>query len=167
MMGVCGGLVPDLAVGDRVLYHSCASAGEETLPCTCDRDLTNQIHQHLKGQMRVVQAVTCDRVVATPADKQHLAQHSKADVVDMEGFPALSLLQELGVAVAMIRAVSDDSHHAIPDLSSVFDANGSLRPLALTQALMRQPIAGLRFIRGSLRGVQELQAMTRDLFSPK
>lgn len=167
MMGVCGGLAPDLAVGDRVLYRCCISAAEEALPCTCDRGLTEQIHQHLMGQIRVVQAVTCDRVVATPADKQHLAQRFKADVVDMEGFSALSLLQELGVAVAMIRVVSDDSQHAIPDLSSAFDANGSLRPLALTQALVRQPIAGLRLIRGSLRGIQELQAMTRELFSPK
>lgn len=166
-MGLGGGLVPDLAVGDWVLYQTCVGAGKDALPLTCDRSLTEQIHQHLIGQIKVVQAVTCDRVVATPADKHHLAQQFNADVVDMEGFAALSLLQEWGVAVAMLRVISDDNQHAIPDLSSVFDANGSLLPLNLTLALIRQPIAGFRLIQGSLKGIQELQAVTRHLFLPE
>jgi hypothetical protein len=119
------------------------------------------------GEIKVVQAVTSDRVIATPADKQQLAQQFKADVVDMEGFPALSLLQSWGVAVVMVRVASDDSQHTIPDLSSVFDEQGSLRPLALACALIREPIAGFRLIQGSLKGIQELQAVTRDLFLPK
>jgi uridine phosphorylase len=167
VMGVCGGLVPDLAVSDRVVYQNCVSTTEDGSRLECDRALTEQIQQHLMGEIKVVQAVTSDRVVATPEDKQQLAQQFKADVVDMEGFPALSLLQSWGVAAAMVRVVSDDSHHAIPDLSSVFDANGSLRPLVLTRALIREPIAGFRLIQGSLRGIQELQAVTRDLFIHK
>lgn len=164
MMGVCGGLIPDLAVGDHVLYQTCASTTEDASRLECDRDLTDQIRQHLIDQIRVVRAVTSDRVIATPGDKQQLAQQFKADVVDMEGFPALSLLQSWGVAVAMVRVVSDDSQQAIPDLSFVFDETGSLRPLVLGRALIRQPIAGLRLIKGSLKGIQELQALSKDLF---
>lgn len=164
VMGVCGGVAPDLAVGDRVVYQNCATTTEDGSRLECDRALTEQIHQHLMGEVRVVQAVTSDRVIATPADKQQLAQQFKADVVDMEGFPALSLLQSWGVAVAMVRVVSDDSQHPIPDLSSVFDEQGSLRPLVLARALIRQPIAGFRLIQGSLRGFQQLQAVTRRLF---
>lgn len=167
VMGVCGGLVPDLAVGDRVLYQNCASTTADGSRLECDRALTEQLHQHLMGDIKVVQAVTSDRVIATPTDKQQLAQQFQADVVDMEGFPALSLLQSWGVAVAMVRVVSDDSQHTIPDLSSVFDEQGSLRPLVLIRALIRQPIAGFRLIQGSLRGFQELQTVTRRLFIPK
>ncbi len=167
VMGVCGGLVPGLTVRDRVLYQNCASTTGDRAPLECDRELTEQIYQLLMGEIKVVQAVTSDQVVATPADKQQLAHQFKADVVDMEGFPALSLLQSWGVSVAMIRVVSDDSQHAIPDLSSVFNENGSLRPLVLTRALLGQPIAGFRLIQGSLKGFQELQAITRSLFAPR
>jgi nucleoside phosphorylase len=164
MMGVCGGLVPELKVGDRVLYESCVSTAAGALPLICDRELTEYIRQSFSREIKGVQAVTSDRVVATPTEKQELNQQFKAEVVDMEGYAALALLQDWGMAVSMMRVVSDDSQHSIPDLSSAFDENGSLRPFALTRALIRQPAAGLQLIQGSLRGVNELQTLSRELF---
>ncbi|NJP12635.1 MAG: phosphorylase [Leptolyngbyaceae cyanobacterium RU_5_1] len=169
VMGVCGGLVPDLAVRDVVLYQECISSNPRTnamngVALPCDRLLTKQLQDKLTGRAFLVTAVTSDRVVSTVAEKQELAQRSRAEVVDMEGFASLDVLTKTGASIAMLRVISDDCHHDIPDLSAAFNADGSLNSLALTTAMFRQPIAATRLIRGSLQGLKLMQQLTFTLF---
>lgn len=88
MMGLCGGLVPKLKLGDVVLYDE----GLASTSYLCDRDLTAQLQALL--HMPIVRGVTSDRVISTTRDKQQLANHSSADVVDMESAAALEILNE-------------------------------------------------------------------------
>ena len=159
MMGLCGGLAANLVIGDAVLYGKSATSTVQT----GDRNLTIQLQSLLNVPM--VRGVTSDRVVSTVHDKQQLAIQFNADVVDMESAAALEILNAIGVSAAILRVVSDDCHHNIPNLSNAFDAEGSLQPVALAIALLRQPIAASHLIRGSLHGLKRLQDLTCRLFS--
>lgn len=159
MMGLCGGLAANLVIGDAVLYGKSATSTVQT----GDRDLTAQIQSLL--DLPVVRGVTSDRVISTVHDKQQLAIQFNADVVDMESAAALEILNAIGVSTAILRVVSDDCHHNIPNLSNAFDAEGSLQPVALAIAMLRQPIAASHLIRGSLHGLKRLQDLTGRLFS--
>jgi hypothetical protein len=111
-----------------------------------------------------VVALTSDRVIHWAREKQQLAKAYGAEVVDMEGFAALQVLTEAGIPVAMVRVVSDDCGHDLPDLSAAFDAEGYLQPLPLALQFLRDPIAAARLVRGSLQGLRVLERVTAQLF---
>ena len=159
MMGLCGGLTSKLSIGDAVLYgDSLASISH-----SCDRDLTAQLQSLL--DVPIVRGVTSDRVVSTIHDKQQLAAQFNADVVDMESAAALEILNAIGVSTAILRVVSDDGHHNIPNLGNAFNAEGALQPGKLAIAMLRQPISATHLIRGSLHGLKSLQELTKQLFA--
>ncbi|MBC6435533.1 phosphorylase [Nostoc sp. HG1] len=160
VMGLCGSLTAKLRVGDRVLYQSCQNASGKILEC--DPTLTAQIQQHLT-ETTLVRAFTSDRVISSAHEKQQLGQIHQADVVDMEGSAIMTILAQAGVAVAMARVVSDDIDHDLPDLSAAISPDGKLRSLPLALGMIRQPIAALRLIRGSLKGLQALEAISARL----
>jgi nucleoside phosphorylase len=161
MMGLCGSLRDRFQVGDIVLYDECIY---ETKVQQCSRSLTEELHKHLQDKASLVKGLTSDRVVCSAKEKLHLGETSKADVVDMEGFAALEFFQQAGVEVAMLRVVSDDSQHDIPDLTSAINSDGSLQPLPLAMSMIRQPIAATRLIRGSLGALKVLEEVTAFLF---
>jgi hypothetical protein len=165
LMGLCGGLSPNYPVGKVVLYQSCVYQGNLH---ECDRTFTTQLHSALSTQhsaLNLVKGVTSDRIICSAAEKRQLAETLGVDVVDMEGFAALEFFHRLGVSVAILRVVSDDCHHDIPDISSAINSDGSLKALPLALTLLRQPIAAIRLIRGSLQGLKVLEEVTARLFS--
>jgi nucleoside phosphorylase len=166
-MGLCGSLSPRYTIGDIVLYQDCVYESKEPTPLaqSCDRQLTTLLHQKLKERVPLVNSLTSDRLVYSASEKRRLGQIYNTEVVDMEGFAALEVLTQAGVAVAMVRVISDDSHHNIPNLTSAISPNGSLQPLSLAIGMLRQPIAATRLIRGALHGLQVLQKVTTVLFA--
>ena len=167
LMGLCGSLSPRYTIGDIVLYQDCVYESKEPTPLaqSCDRQLTTLLHQKLKERVSLVNSLTSDRLVYSASEKRRLGQIYNTEVVDMEGFAALEVLTQAGVAVAMVRVISDDSHHNIPNLTSAISPNGSLQPLSLAIGMLRQPIAATRLIRGALHGLQVLQKVTTVLFA--
>lgn len=166
LMGLCGSLTPRYNIGDIVLYDSCIYSSNDSTGViqNCDLELTALIHHVLKERVNRVKAVTSDRIIASAHEKLHLGQLYEADVVDMEGFAALEILSQAGVAVAMLRVISDNCHHDIPNLTSAISADGSLQAVPLALAMLRQPIAATRLILGAMRGLQVLQDITTFLF---
>jgi len=159
LIGLCGSLTPRYGIGDRVLYRECVTADQP--PLACDAALTQALEGFLTPNLPLVTGLMSDRVIASAAEKQFLA--STADVVDMEGYAALAFFRERGMAIAMVRVVSDDCQHDLPDLSAAFDADGSLQPLPLALGMLARPIAATRLIRGSLKGLKALQHLTTEL----
>ncbi len=160
VMGLCGSLTAKLKVGDRALYQACLD--ESGTVWNCDRALMAQI-QHLLGDISLVRAFTSDRILSSAHEKQQLGQFHQADVVDMEGSAILTVLAQAEVPIAMLRVVSDDTEHDLPDLSAAISSEGKIQPIPLAISMMRQPIAALRLIRGSLKGLQTLQATAARL----
>lgn len=167
LMGLCGSLTPRYQVGDVVLYQSCVYKSNAFTPLVqpCAAELTTMLDNHLQERVSLVTALTSDRLIYSACEKRHLSQLYGADVVDMEGFAALEVLSRSGVAVAMLRAISDDCNYNLPDLSSALSPDGSLQSLPLAIGLIRQPIAAARLIRGALRGLKVLREITTLLFS--
>lgn len=162
-MGLCGSLTHRYSVGDVALYQACVYTNAPGRLHLCDRTLTTLLQEKLK-QTSLVYALTSDRLVWSAAEKRHLGQIYSADVVDMEGFAALEVLSP-GVGVAMLRVVSDDCQHDLPNLTSALSPDGSLQPAPLAIGMIRQPMAATRLIRGALRGLQVLQEVTALLFA--
>jgi nucleoside phosphorylase len=163
VMGLCGGLNRDLAVGDAVIYASCEAAAPQNSyqwfwPCA-----TLAHHAQLLEQAQVVRAISCDRVITTAEEKRALHAKSHADVVDMEGTAILEYFVPLQIPVAMLRIVSDDAAGDIPDLVGAIDAQGKLRPLPLAIAMLKAPLKAIRLIRGALRGLQALEQLATQV----
>lgn len=166
VMGLCGSLSPHLGVGDIVVYQNCVYQSSESAPLVreCDREFTTWLHHKLGEGMPLVRVYTSDRIIVSAEQKRHLAQTYDTQVVDMEGFAALDVLAQAGVAVAMVRVISDDSLHNLPNLSSALSPEGSLQPLPLALGMLQQPIASIRLVRGALHGLRVLRNVTNLLF---
>ncbi|PSO70502.1 MAG: phosphorylase [Cyanobacteria bacterium QS_1_48_34] len=170
LMGLCGSLLPQYSVGDVVLYESCwewksdRKGGDYR---QCDRELTASVHSVLQKRVTLVKALTSDILIYSAPQKCELGQLYGAEVVDMEGLAALEVLTRAGVAVAMLRVVSDDCRHDLPNLSAAFHSDGSFKPLPLGMGLLRQPLAATRLVSGAMRGLRVLQDVTTSLFSTR
>ncbi|MEH2465178.1 5'-methylthioadenosine/S-adenosylhomocysteine nucleosidase family protein [Nostoc sp.] len=162
IMGICGSLSDRYTVGNIVLYQDCVYSGKRQ---ECDRTFTTQLHSSLSKKVSLVKSLTSDRVICSAAEKRHLGETLAADVVDMEGFTALEFFNTAGVDVAMLRVVSDDCQHDIPDLTSAINSDGSLNPFPLAMGMLRQPLAATRLIQGSLKSLKVLEQVTNRLFS--
>ncbi|MDZ8066827.1 MAG: phosphorylase [Nostoc sp. DedQUE08] len=162
IMGICGSLSDRYTVGDLVLYQNCIYQGKQQ---ECDRTFTAQLHSYLSEKALLVKSLTSDRVIWSASEKRHLGKTLAADVVDMEGFTALEFFNAAEVSVAMLRVVSDDCQHNIPDLTPAINSDGSLNPFPLAIAMLRQPFAATRLIRGSLTALKVLEQVTNRLFS--
>lgn len=162
IMGICGSLSDRHTVGDIVLYQDCVYQGKQQ---ECDRTFTAQLHSFISQKASLVKSLTSDRVIWSAAEKRHLGETLAADVVDMEGFTALEFFNAVGVSVAILRVVSDDCQHNIPDLTSAINSDGSLNPLPLAMGMLRQPLAATRLIRGSLTALKVLEQVTNLLIN--
>jgi nucleoside phosphorylase len=163
ILGLCGSLADTHAVGDLVLVRSCEDLSHNLIDL--DAELTAAIQQQLTiDQSNLVAALTSDRIITQADAKGILAQQYSATIVEMEGYGYVKELQRQGLAVAMMRVVSDDLRGDLPDLNQSIDNQGNLQTLPLAIALIKQPIAAIRLIRGSLTGLRALEAITAKLF---
>jgi hypothetical protein len=167
MMGLCGSLSQKYQVGDIVLYQNCLYQGNLQ---EGDNSFTADIHNQLGDRVSLVKGLTSDRLLYKATQKREFQKQSGADVVDMEGYAFLEFFHQPSdavspqVQVAILRVVSDDVHHDIPNITSAIGADGSLQPLPLAWEFIRQPLAATRLITGSLKGLKALTAVTQLLF---
>ncbi|MBV9407617.1 MAG: hypothetical protein JO164_02270 [Candidatus Eremiobacteraeota bacterium] len=156
VVGLCGAL-RGLRAGTVVIY---AHVVDEMHEAAFDPALVRALAAALPGAT-IVRACTTDHVVTTVAERTALAARFDADVVDMEGTHLAAALAERGVRAAMVRVVSDDATRDLPPIDDAIDANGNLRPLQLTWAMLRAPAAAVAFIRdvqSALRTLRETAA---------
>lgn len=177
LMGLCGGLSSHYKVGEIVIYSECGylqcpsllqdnviDTTDKLLGKECDRHLVRLLQDQLKERATVVKGLTSDRLIGMALRKRELYQQYQRDVVDMEGFTALDILTEAGVQVAMIRVISDEGEQDLPNITSAISSDGSLKPLPLAISMIQKPIAAIRLIQGSLKGLRVLQQLTCQLF---
>ncbi|MBC6419818.1 MAG: phosphorylase [Prochloron sp. SP5CPC1] len=162
VMGLCGSLSSQYTIGDIVVYRDCVYGEFNYSP---DPFLTNLVSDKLKARVREVRALTSDRLIWSSTEKARLGTIYNSSVVDMEGYAVLEVLGKIGVAVTMVRVISDNCYGNIPDLNSAISTSGKLETLPLVYAMVRQPVAAVRLIRGALKGLKVLEQVTIDLFS--
>ncbi|MDJ0573230.1 MAG: phosphorylase [Pleurocapsa sp. MO_192.B19] len=161
ILGLCGSLSPKYSVGDAVLYQNCWDVNRACIETSTE--LTQMI-QH-KLSVDLVTGLTSARPICQAAEKLQFSQIYPVSVVDMEGYGYLQELQHQKIAATMLRVVSDDLTGDIPNLDSAIDPNGNLQTWPMAIAFLQQPLAAIRLIKGSLRGLKTLQQITTQLFS--
>lgn len=164
IMGLCGSLSNAYAVGDSVVAKSCVDLDHHCIDL--DAELTAVIQGKLSEsaiEIDLVAALTSDRIITQAEAKRILAQDYAASIVEMEGFNYARALTNQGKSVAMLRVVSDDLRGNIPDLNQAINSEGDLQTFPLAIAMIKQPIAATRLIRGSLTGLKALEEITAQL----
>jgi Phosphorylase superfamily len=162
IMGLCGSLSPSYRVGDIVIYQACGYENDRVSWRECDRDLNTFISNRIHEKAKFVKGLTCDRVIGSAKEKLHLACTSQADVADMESYVALEVLQ--GISVGIVRVVSDDVEQDLPEITDAIASDGSLKTFPLVVKMAQNPVAAMRLIRTSLKGLKVLQQITSELF---
>jgi nucleoside phosphorylase len=168
IMGLCGSLSDVYAVGDSIVVKSCVNLDYHLVDL--DAELSEIIQRKLakpaksSPEVNLVTALTSDRIIIQAEEKRILANKYSATVVEMEGYSYVKELQRQGAAVAMIRVISDDLRGDLPNLNQAIDDQGNLQTLPLAIALIKQPIAAIRLIRGSLMGLKVLETIAAKLF---
>ncbi len=161
IMGLCGSLSDAYKIGDGLLVKSCLDLASNQI--NLDLGLTTKLQNILS--VEVVTGLTSDRIIAQAQEKLKLSQQYPVSVVEMEGYGYVTQLQQRGISVAMLRVVSDGLRGDLPDLSNAIDHQGSLKIVPTAIAFLKQPIAAIRLIRGSLTGLKTLEQMTAKLFT--
>ncbi|MEM8672913.1 MAG: phosphorylase [Cyanobacteria bacterium P01_G01_bin.67] len=161
LMGLCGSLSKKYSPGDSVVIASCLNQLNHQV------DLNLELTTKIKNVLSVdgVISLTSDHIIAQATEKRKLSQQYAASIVEMEGYDYATQLQKQGISVAMVRVVSDDLTGDIPDLGQVVDPQGNLQTIPMAFALLKQPRAAMRLIKGSLIGLKALEQATIKLFS--
>ncbi len=161
IMGLCGSLSDSYTVQDSVLIKSCQDLNHNLIDL--DAELTAKIQQKLS--IDLVNALTSDHIITQAKDKLILAQQYPTTIVEMEGYSYIKELQRQEISVAMVRVVSDDLRGDIPNLNQAIDSQGNLKTLPLAISFIKQPLAAIRLIKGSLAGLKALEEITAKLFN--
>ncbi|MGF1588510.1 MAG: phosphorylase [Pleurocapsa sp.] len=161
IMGLCGSLTPSYTVGNSVVIQSCWDLNHNCL------NLESELMTIIQNKLSIdaVAGLTSDRLIALATEKRQLSQKYPVSIVDMEGYGYISELQQRGVTVAMLRVVSDDLRRDIPCLSNAIDSAGNLKTVLTAIAFLKQPIAAVRLIQGSVTGLKALELTTAQLFT--
>ena len=166
LMGLGGSLSPHLAVGTITLLERFAADWMDTQPMIqSDRQLLTELQEHLGHKAKSVEGVTSKRLISSVHQKELLYQRFNASIVDMEGYSVLQFCQTQGMSGVVLRVVSDDCIHDVPDVNNAISTEGRLRTVPLVLGLMRQPVAAVRLIRGSMIGLRVLSQVTQQLFN--
>ena len=137
LMGLGGSLTSDFGLGDGVLVERVFEAGGSQV-YECDRTLTTHLSEQLGLPIGV--GVTCDRVITTATEKSALRDRYGADVVEME---AAAILRELpDCKIAILRVISDDCHHDLPDIAGAIRPDGSISVCLMALSFSKKSYCG-------------------------
>ncbi len=175
VVGLAGGLDPRLKARDAVVYDCCLNArepneqptptGSAIQPSHRQAELVRTLLDALRGAAINTfygSGITVSQVVVNAQDKLWLGQQHQALAVDMESFGVLQIAAEQGVPAAVIRVISDEAEHDLPDFNSAADFDGEVNPRRMAAAMLQRPVASARFLRSlkpvlaALRNVLEV-----------
>lgn len=89
-----------------------------------------------------------DKIVVRSTEKIALGNKFNADAVDMETEDILRAAKAIGLPTAVLRIISDDANHDLPDFNRALTRNGKLNPWKNTVVMLSNPMASIRFIMG-------------------
>lgn len=127
-IGFAGALSPALRIGDLVLCLQFCLADDAS--CEAARQFLPSVAQalaHTRLNLLAGRSVTVEHIAATPEHKRALAETSRAQVVDMEGFWIAQLAAARQLPFIAVRAISDTAAHRMPAFDQFFDDRGRMR----------------------------------------
>lgn len=165
LMGLGGSLVPELKVGAIAFLDVCLPDWiDSPTAIESDRSLIKWIDHQLQPSLLHVKGATSQRLVSSAHEKAQLHQRLNAAIVDMEGYGLLDFCQHHNIRGGVLRIVSDDCSHDVPDINTAINAEGTLETWPMIMAFLQQPIAAVRLIRGALTSLGILETVVVQIF---
>jgi adenosylhomocysteine nucleosidase len=148
-VGFCGGLHPDLKVGDVVLATEVVDEQEETRPTTWPGELPPGEWRPPLHRGRIL---TTAHIVASADEKAALGRRYDALAVDLESAPLAALCRKRDVPFGVVRAVSDDCRTSLSPALAALLAGGQPTPWRVGLAALGKPALFAEFWRLSRQG---------------
>jgi adenosylhomocysteine nucleosidase len=142
--GICGGLVPQVKIGDLILADSVHHhrgpywATNESWREALLEALSDGQQRHFRVH---IGRLTGSRVIVDqPVDKRALAHRCDAIAVDMESHAVAEVADHLKLPLLVVRSCSDTVGHPLPmEALDAISPDGSYSVLPVTKALARRP----------------------------
>ena len=174
IVGLAGGLDPQLKSGDTVIYDLCFSAcfpsvtaktkeqynSEQNASIKCDVTLSQRLFEKLRAAaLPCVRGagLTIERVVVEAENKLALRVEYGAAAVDMETYDVVDACIHAEVPTAALRVVLDEARDDLPDFNRALSADGSMNVWRLLPLLLAHPIITARFCLNLRRAMQALK----------
>ena len=157
LLGVSGGLAPQLRPGELVIADSVllADEGRAKNRWPTDGELARQAGERLAARQvfaALGPIVSSPRPILSTAVKKEFAEAFQALTVDMESAGVAMAAEESGHPCFMLRAVCDAADQSVPAwLFEVLNADGSVRFAQMAGALLRRPAAVTELLHMRLR----------------
>ena len=143
--GFTGALIPELKVGDIVVYSSVICADGLSTDCyDADPRLLSIARECKAIEFRCGLGITGLNLAASVWEKRKLNETTSAEVVDMESYWIARVADEYRIPFVIIRSVSDALVDSLPELSS-------WRSREVIPYLLAHPAQGLSLYRAVLR----------------
>jgi hypothetical protein len=160
VLGLCGAL-RDRRAGEVVVYRELAGSAARM---SLDEPLVDAALAALPAAF-AVRGCTSDHVVTRAAERARIAARFAADVVDMESDALAAAFSAQQVRFAIVRVVSDDATRDLPALEHAIGPDGTLRPLRIAAAFLRDPRGAAAFARDAGRALRTLTVVATALSS--
>ena len=169
VLGLGGGLSPDLKTGETILYDTCFLFRPEEDPSkgeaqTCDFNLSSSLRQRLMndGCTAVFAAgLTIDFMVTTPDEKLSMGESYGAAVVDMESYDVMAAASQLKIPIVVVRVILDEANQKTPDFNIGISDDGRMSDLKSAQAMMMRPFAAVNFLLSLRNSMQALRRVSK------
>ena len=133
--GICGALSPELAIGAVVVASEVVSFDERWL---ADEAWSNALSRGCDATTATIAG--SNSILLTEAAKAELHRQTGALAADMESHMVAKAAIERGLAFAVLRAVSDDAHHALPPAAAFgLNKDGRVDYSAVMLSLLDEP----------------------------
>ena len=164
--GICGGLVPEVKVGDLILADSVHHHRGTHWPT--DESWRRAVQSALAADARSRTRVHLGRLAGSPVivhqpdAKRALAEKAKAIAVDMESHAVAEVADALQLPLLVVRTCSDSVQRAFPMAAlEAVSLDGSFRVLPVTKALAKKPWLIPPLVRLALETRQALKTLER------
>ena len=164
--GICGGLVPQVKIGDLVLADSVHHhRGHDWATDESWRDamldaLTDRRDRRVRVHIgRLTGAAT---IVHQPQAKRALAHKADAIAVDMESHAVAEVADHLKLPLLVVRTCSDVVDHSLPiDALDAISTDGNVRVMSATTRLAKKPWMIPPLVRLALNTRRALKTLER------
>jgi nucleoside phosphorylase len=158
VVGLSGGLTPSVAEGTIVAYTECRASEPGKPSLRCSKTVTDTLMTALMAaniRCEWVVGITSARI-ATTREERHNLSKSGAAVVDMETYPIVSVAEEFGIPVVVLRVVSDSIDRELPDFNRALNEAGGLDGRKALKVALGSPLKTVKLLAANKRAMQRL-----------
>lgn len=166
VLGVSGGLNPDLGTGDLVLASAVVDrcVGEKSAPLVLDGEGCKQSLLSAGFKVYSGSILTVSEPVLHPAEKTALFAEYDVLAVDMESAAVARVAIEMAVPCTVVRSICDPAQRPIAaDVFDIVDETGHLRWGGLLSGLFKRPGLLFDLLRMQKDFSRALQALKRGV----